>query len=173
MLLKIAGGILIISASGLLGLFYAGRLSIRCSELNNIRRYMQMLETEIAYGATPLPAAMLNLAQRAEGLTGRFFLLVAESLSDRSFYSFKDAWIFAVESIYGDTPLKETDILLLKGFGNILGSSDREDQRKHFELFYTQLKQQLDLAGEELHRSGRMYRSLGFLLGIAVYVVLV
>lgn len=173
MLFKILGGILIISASGLMGIVYSGRLSIRCRELKSLRRYMQLLETEITYGATPLPAAMMNITGRTEGLTSIFFQTVARSLSDRSFYTFTDAWAYAAETVFRGTPLDGTDIELLKSFGNILGGSDREDQKKHFELFYMQLKHQEDLAQEELRRSGRMYRSLGFLLGIAVFVVLV
>ncbi len=172
MLLKILGGIMIISAGGLIGILYSGRLYARHRELNNLRRHMQMLETEIIYGATPLPAAMANIAGRTEGLASSFFLLVAKCLSERSFYSFKDAWVYSVDSIFHGTPLDWADVELIKGLGNILGGSDREDQKKHFELFYMQLRHQEDKALEELKRSGRMYRSLGFLLGIAVFVVL-
>lgn len=172
MLLKILGGIMIISASGLIGILYSGRLSTRHRELNNLRRHMQMLETEITYGATPLPAAMVNIAGRTEGLASSFFQLVASCLSDRSFYSFKDAWAYAADSVYSGTPLDWADIELIKGLGSILGGSDREDQKKHFELFYMQLRHQEEKALEEMRRSGRMYRSLGFLLGIAVVVVL-
>jgi len=172
MLLKILGGIMIITASGLIGILYSGRLSTRHRELNNLRRHMQMLETEIIYGATPLPSAMTSIAHRTEGLASSLFQLAAECLSDRSFYSFKDAWTFAADSVFRGTPLVWEDIELIKSLGSILGGSDREDQKKHFELFYMQLRLQEEKALEELRRSGRMYRSLGFLLGIAVFVVL-
>lgn len=172
MLLKILGGIMIISASGLIGILYSGRLSSRHRELNNLRRNMQMLETEITYGATPLPAAMEYIAGRTEGLASSFFQLVANCLSDRSFYSFKDAWTYAADSVFRGTPMDWSDLELIKSLGNILGGSDREDQKKHFELFYMQLRHQEEKALEEMRKSGRMYRSLGFLLGIAVFVVL-
>lgn len=173
MLIKIIGGILIISASGLIGILLSNRLSIRHKELKNLRRYMQMLETEVIYGATPLPAALMNISKKTEGLISNFFAAVSQGLLKRNFYSVSDAWTYESECIFSDSPFQRADIELIKSFGNILGCSDREDQKKHFELFYLQLKHQEDAAQEEINRSGRMYRSLGFLLGIAVFVVLV
>lgn len=173
MFLKIVGGLLVVSASGLLGILFSNRLSIRYKELNNLRRYMQMLETEVIYGATPLPAALRNISDKAEGLISRFFSTISDSLEDRSFYTVRDAWTYSAEAVLKDSSLDRADIELVKSFGNILGCSDREDQKKHFELFYLQIKHQESAAQEEINRSAKMYRSLGFLLGIAVVVVLI
>lgn len=171
MTLKIIGGLLIISASGLLGLFFSNRLSLRYRELEKLRRLMQMLETEVTYGATPLPAALCSISKKSEGLISNFFINISKCLSERSFYTVREAWNESSELILTQSSLKKADIELIKSFGNILGSSDREDQKKHFQLFYLQLKHQEDAAIEEIKRSAKMYRSLGFLLGIAVFVV--
>jgi len=167
------GGLLIITASGLLGILFSNRLSSRYNELKNLRRFMQMLETEVTYGATPLPAALRNISNKAEGLISSFFVCISDSLTDRRFYTLWDAWVFAADTALADSSLQRSDIELVKSFGSILGGSDRADQKKHFELFYLQLKHQEDAALEEIKRSSKMYRSLGFLLGIAVFVVLV
>lgn len=171
--LKIIGGLLIVSASGLMGILFSNRLSLRHKELNNLRRFMQMLETEVIYGATPLPSALRNISVKADGTLSRFFSSISDSLTDRSFYTVRDAWTYSAEKVLMESSLQRADIELIKSFGNILGSSDRDDQKKHFELFYLQLKHQEDAAQEEIKRSAKMYRSLGFLLGIAVFVVLV
>ncbi|HNU80856.1 MAG TPA: stage III sporulation protein AB, partial [Bacillota bacterium] len=84
----------------------------------------------------------------------------------------REAWNDSAESILTQSSLKRADIDLIKSFGSILGCSDREDQKKHFQLFYIQLSHQEAAAMEEIKRSAKMYRSLGFLLGIAVFVVL-
>lgn len=172
-MLKTIGGLLIISASGLLGMIFSNKLSLRYRELEKLRRLMQMLETEVTYGATPLPAALYNVSKKAEGLISSFFICISKCLSDRSFYTVREAWNDSAESILTQSSLKRADIELIKSFGNILGSSDREDQKKHFQLFYLQLQYQEDAAMEEIKRSAKMYRSLGFLLGIAVFVMLV
>lgn len=173
MLLKIIGGLLVVSTSGLLGILFSNRLSLRYREITNLRRFMQMLETEVTYGATPLPVALHNISNKAEGVISRFFNSISDGLTDRSFYTVREAWIDAAEVILTQSSLHRSDIELIKSFGNILGCSDREDQKKHFQLFYLQLKHQEDAAMEEIKRSGKMYRSLGFILGIAVFVVLV
>lgn len=171
--LDIIGGLLIITASGLLGILFSNRLSLRYYELKNLRRFMQMLETEVTYGATPLPVALMNTSKKAEGLISSFFICISDSLTDRSFYTVWDAWTYAADAVLMGTSLLKADIELIKSFGSILGCSDRVDQKKHFELFYLQLKHQEDAAQEEIKRSAKMYRSLGFLLGIAVFVVLI
>lgn len=173
MLLKITGGILIITASGLMGILLSNRLSLRYKELNNLRSSMQLLETEITYGATPLPFALMNVSQKNEGLMSRFFSNIAFSLLDRSFFNINDAWSHGVEAVLRESPLNKSDMELIKGFGAAIGCSDREDQKKHFELFYIQIKHQVTAAQEEIYKSARMYRSLGFLLGITVFVIFV
>lgn len=173
LLIKIIGGLLIISASGLLGVIFSNRLRERHRELNNLRRYMQMLETEVTYGATPLPAALTNIANKAEGMLSSFFSCISGSLTDRSFYTVHEAWTYGTEAVLMQSTLQKSDIELIRSFGSILGCSDREDQKKHFELFYLQLRHQEEAALEEIRKSSKMYSSLGFLLGIAVFIVLI
>lgn len=171
-MLKLAGGLLIITASGLLGIVFSNRLLLRYRELEDFRRLMQMLETEVTYGATPLPAALCSVSKKTEGIMRSFFACISKYLSDRSFYTVREAWSDSAELILKGSSLKKEDIELIKSFGSILGCSDREDQQKHFQLFYLQLRHQEDAALEEIKRSAKMYRSLGFLLGIAVFIVL-
>ena len=173
LLLKIIGGFLIILASGLLGILFSNRLSIRHKELANLRRLMQMLETEVTYGATPLPVALSSVSNKSEGLISSFFSSISEHLSDRIFYTVREAWTDSAEAVLTHSSLLRADIELIKSFGSTLGCSDREDQKKHFQLFYLQLRHQEEAALEEINRSAKMYRSLGFLLGIAVFVILV
>lgn len=172
-LIKLIGGLLIVAASGLLGIVYSNRLRQRHTELKNLRRYMQMLETEVTYGATPLPAALTSISNKADGLLCNFFGCISDSLRDRSFYTVRDAWAYGAEAVLLQSTLKGSDIEVIKGFGSSLGCSDREDQKKHFELFYLQLRHQEEAALEEIRKSAKMYSSLGFLLGLAVFIVLV
>ncbi|MGE5631922.1 MAG: stage III sporulation protein SpoIIIAB [Caulobacteraceae bacterium] len=172
MFFKILGGIMIIAASGLMGILFSNRLSFRLRELKRFRSLMQMLETEVVYSATPLPAAFKEIACRSEGLLAYFFGFISDSLNKRVFFTLKDAWANAVSEVLKDSSLNNQDLDLIKSFGSVLGCSDREDQKKHFELFYIQLRHHEESADAELKRSSKMYRSLGFLLGIAVFVVL-
>lgn len=173
MMFKMLGGLMIIAATSSLGFLFSYRYSSRPKELRGIRRLLQMLETEIVYGATPLPFAFSNIARRTDGSAKLFLELTSQLLSERAFLSVREAWVHAVNTVLSKTAMTASDMELIKSFGSVLGCSDREDQQKHFSLLYIQLKQQEDIAEEERKRNARMYKSLGFLFGAAVFIMLV
>lgn len=173
MFIKILGGLLVIASAGSLGIAFANRYSRRPKELRILRSLLQLLETEILYGATPLPIAFKNIASKAENIWHRFFLNISDNLAGGSYYTVSSAWNNAVEANLLESSLIRMDIALIKGFGNVLGSSDKTDQQKHFKLFYTQLEQQELLAEEERKKTEKMYRSLGFLIGTAIFIILI
>ncbi len=173
MILKLFGGLLVVAATGGLGFLFSYRYSSRPRELRSFRRLLQMLETEIVYGATPLPHALVSIAGRLQGSYSIFLEYTSQLLSKRTYSSVREAWVNAVETILGKTALTGPDRELLKSFGNVLGCSDREDQQKHFSLLYIQLKQQEDAAEEERKRNARMCKSLGVLFGAAVFILFV
>ena len=85
----------------------------------------------------------------------------------------EDAWNNSIEKHLSNSFLNKLDIELIKNFGKIVGKSDTEDQKKHFNLIYAQLEHHEKMAEEERKKNERMYRSLGFLLGAALYIILV
>lgn len=173
MFLKLTGGVLVILACGLSGILFSNRSNNRPKDLRRFRSLMQMLETEIIYSATPLPEAFNTLSDKSEGRFSSFFAYISDSLRHRQFFSFKDAWISGINNILlKETFLNNKDAEIIESFGNVLGCSDRNDQKKHFELLYIQLKHNEDIAEEERKKNTKMYRSLGFLLGIAIFIIL-
>lgn len=173
MILKLFGGLLILIACSLLGIATANRYSLRPKEIRKFRSSIQMLETEIIYGCTPLPQAMYNIAGKAEGPLKRFYGMISEDLLSGWSYSLEAIWSKGVERLVKETTLNSTDKELLEDFGKVLGSSDREDQKKHFELLYIQLKQHEETAEEDKRKNEKMYKSLGFLSGVVIFILLV
>lgn len=173
MILKIIGGLLIFTACGLMGIAAANRYSLRPKEIRRLRASMQLLETEIIYGCTPLPQALSNISGKVEGALKRFYSTISEDLLAGWSYSLDTAWNKGLDGLLKDTCLTDADRELIAGFGKVLGSSDREDQKKHFELFYIQLKQNEEMAEEARKKNERMYKSLGFLSGLVIFIMLV
>ena len=173
MILKLIGGILIIAASGILGIAAANRYSQRPKDIRKFRGTLQMLETEIIFGGTPLPHAFYHIASKSEGWFKDFYSSVAEELQAAAVGSLDLPWVRAVEALGKETSLTVADRELIADFGKVLGSSDREDQKKHFELIYIQLRQHEEQAEEDRHKNEKMYRSLGFLSGIVIFILLV
>ncbi len=173
MYLKMIGGIVVIFSSGLIGIAIASRYAFRPLELRKIRILFQMLETEVIYGATPLPTAFKNISNKSDALWSKFFLEVNEKLISGSYYSLTDAWNKSLDEIITHTHLNKIDVALLKNFGTVLGCSDREDQQKHFKLLYAQIQQHEEIAEQERKKNEKMYRSLGFLFGIFIFIILI
>lgn len=173
MMLKLIGGLLIMVACSLYGIAASNRYSMRPKDLRKLRSAIQMLETEVIFGSTPLPIAMGNVAAKVDGGIRGFFRRISEDLMSGWNYGLDAAWAEGAESLVKETCLTISDKELLMSFGKVLGCSDREDQKKHFELFYIQLKQQEDVAEEERRKNEKLYKSLGFLSGLVIFIILI
>lgn len=173
MILKLIGGFMVFIACSLLGIAASNRYSYRPKDIRRFRSSIQMLETEILYGCTPLPQALKNISNKVEGPLKKFYSMISEDLICGRNYSFENAWKNGADNLLKDTCLKKGDKELITDFGKVLGSSDREDQKKHFELFYILLKQNENTAEDERQKNEKMYRTLGFLSGIVIFIILV
>ena len=173
MILKIIGGLMILAACSLAGIAAANRFSFRPKDIRRFRSSVQMLETEIIYGCTPLPQALNNISTKVEGPLKKFYSMISEDLNGGNSYSLDVSWSKGADKLFKDTRLKNTDRELIAEFGKVLGSSDREDQKKHFELFYIQLKQHEEVAEEERGKNEKMYKTLGILSGLVIFILLV
>jgi stage III sporulation protein AB len=173
MILKIIGGLMVFAACSLIGIAAANKYSFRPKDIRRFRSSVQMLETEIIYGCTPLPQAFNNISAKVEGPLKKFYSMISEDLNVGNSYSLDDSWSKGVDRLLHETRLKNIDRELISEFGRVLGSSDREDQKKHFELFYIQLKQHEEVAEEERSKNERMYKTLGILSGLVIFILLV
>lgn len=173
MLIKFIGGLLIILSTGFIGIVLSRKYSLRPKLLNGFRFSMQLLETEIIFASTPLPYAFSNISNRADRPWNNFFKGLSNDILKRKYYSMEEAWIAATKEYLSIDCLSKTDIELIKRFGRIVGKSDLDDQKKHFQLLYAQLDYHQKIAESDRKKNVRMYKSLGILLGIAIFVVLV
>ena len=70
---KLIASLLIICSAGLAGLRAASAYSLRTRQLRTLQEALQLLDTEIMYGATPLPAALSKVAAAAGEVVGDVF----------------------------------------------------------------------------------------------------
>ena len=92
---KMVGAILIIIGSGITGLIIARNYSLRPQQIRYLRNGMQMLETEILYGLTPLPEALRRIGQRLPFPIGQFYLRTSELLTHGEGLPAFEAWEIA------------------------------------------------------------------------------
>lgn len=173
MVIKAMGGLIIIFSSGFIGMLLSNKYSMRPKIIRKLRFSLQILETEIIYGSTPLPYALSNVGAKSDKPIDAFFLEVSDNILKRRYFNMEEAWNNAMEKHLSNVFLNKLDLELIKSFGKIIGKSDTEDQKKHFKLMYAQLEHHEAMAENDKKRNERMYRSLGFLFGVALYIILV
>lgn len=171
-MLKLVGAVMVVIASGLTGLAVANSYSRRPRELRSLRSALQILETEIAYGATYLPEALELVAARCGQFVQPLFERAARELKNMSGNTATEAWEKSLEAFYPTTALRPQDLMVLKSLGSSLGISDREDQIKHLHLAVEHLTAETRASEEEAARNVKLWSYLGFLGGLTIVLVL-
>lgn len=170
---KVIGAVLLVAAFSQIGFVVADNYSRRPKELRDLLTALQMLETEVMYGAVPLPDALQHIAQFSGGPIRDLFAGARSMLLSGQGRTAGEAWQSSLAAIFPASSLSDTDQAILAGFGVSLGVSDREDQVKHINLAREQLKREEARATEESLRCVRLWKSLGVLVGLAVCLAVI
>lgn len=171
-MLKAFGALCLVAATGSFGMVVAQGYARRPRELGEVQAALTMLETEVSYGATPLPEAFANVGGQCEGALAALFGRAAGALNARGGMTAGEAWESSLRHYGACIPLRPEDLAVLHGLGAVLGVSDREDQARHLRLAVERLKILAGRAEDEARRNVRLWRSLGFLAGAAMVLAI-
>ncbi|MBE4910459.1 stage III sporulation protein SpoAB [Bacillus luteolus] len=169
--MKLLGAIIILVAATWTGFEAARHLSERPRQLRQLKAALQALEAEIMYGHVPLHEAAIHLAKQMPKPLTWFFEGFAKKLIDGE-TSVKQAWDKSLEEVWKFTALKQGEQEVLKQFGETLGQHDRNAQQKHIILALTHLEREESEAREKQARYEKMVKSLGFLTGLLLVILL-
>ncbi|ABO49592.1 stage III sporulation protein AB [Desulforamulus reducens MI-1] len=172
-MLKIIGAAVVVFFCTLIGMTVASGYSRRPGEIRALLNALQILETEIAYGATPLPDAMTSVAERCDPRVALLFSRAGTELMSMRGITAREAWQTALSQYYPKSSIAKTDRAILVELGTSLGMSDREDQIKHLVLAKEQLKLEHAKAEEASLKNTKVYHYLGFLGGLTVVLILI
>ncbi|MBD8070409.1 stage III sporulation protein SpoIIIAB [Bacillus sp. PS06] len=170
-MIKVIGAILIISASTWIGFEVSRHLTERPRQLRYLRTALKSLEAEIMYGHIPLDEAALNLSRQMPKPLSLFFDTFSKKLRTGETLV-RQAWEDSMKEVWKLTAFKQGEYEILKQFGETLGQSDRISQQKHILLALTQLEQEEIEARDKQTKYERMIKSLGFLSGLLLIILL-
>lgn len=171
-MIKLLGGLMIITTCGCLGLTVAWGYRARIEQLRHLNTGLKMLETEIRYTATPLPLALIRVGNQLPGVIAHFFHTVAGVLKADATAGVLVAWERGLKDLQSRGALEAGDLEILRALGSMLGRSEINDQVKNLEITRQLLGQQQLAALELNNRQGRMWQTLGFLLGVTLVLLL-
>ncbi len=170
--MNMIGALCIILATTWAGFEWAKRMQERPRQLRQLKVALQSLEAEIVYGMTPLYEACTHLSKQMKEPLSLFF----EQLASRLYTghtTVQKAWEESLEMIQRHTAFQKGELEVLKQFGATLGRHDREHQQKQIRLTIVHLEREEKEAVEIQHRYENMVKSLGFLTGLLIVILLI
>lgn len=171
-MMKIVGSLVIIFATTLYGFELSNRLSRRTKQIRYLKVALESLETEIVFALTPLGEAFDKVSRQIPFPISDFFRDVSKKLYNEEnsasniFYSSLTNW-------YKKTDLEKGELNILRQFGQTLGQQDLENQRKQIRLAIQYFDQEEKLALEAQKKYESMYKSLGFLAGVFIVLIMI
>lgn len=171
-MLKLIGAAVILFSSSMVGWQLGRYYAYRPLDIRTFIIALQMLETEIVYGSTPLKRAFLRIGSRMRADIGKLFLTAADLMAQEEALDTNECWRQAMEKHSPHTALRKPEKDILLNLGMVLGSSDRRDQQKHLRLAITHLSGLEEEARHDKERYEKMYKSLGFLCGLLVVILM-
>lgn len=170
-MVKIIGAIIIIIATTWTGFEASRHFNERPKQLRLLKSALQSLEAEIMYGHTPLHEASRRLAAQLPKPLSIFFESFAKKLTDTE-TTVRDAWEESLKEVWKLTALKKGEFEIMKQFGETLGRHDRASQQKQIQLALTHLEREEEDAYDKQATYEKMVKSLGFLSGLLLVILL-
>lgn len=162
---------MIICVTTILGFELAKRYSERTKYIRQFKFALQSLNAEIMYGQVPLSEATKRISKQVDEPISIFFQLFSEKLKEEN-KNVKEIWQNCLDTIKKAASLKLVEYEVLIQFGETLGRHDRESQQKHIILALNHLEKIEVEAYDNQQKYERMTRSLGFLSGILIVLLL-
>ena len=167
-LLRVVGVLVILGSCWRISTMVAGNFIERPRQLRLLQLGLQILETEVSYANASLPEALETVARRVDPPVSGIFQEAARSFLAGEGCSFNDAWNFALRKQAPLLALQRRDLEVLRGLGQVIGLSSKEDQGKHLALARHQLLLEDQVAIEERERNVRLWNYLGLAGGAAL-----
>ena len=166
------GALCIVAATTSGGFMWAKRYSERPRQLRQLKTALQALEAEIMYGLTPLAEACEHLAGQFSEPLSTFFRAFSSRL-EKGRTSVQQAWNDSLNDVWPLTAFGRGEREVMKQFGATLGQHDRDHQQKQIRLALTHLEREEVEAKDAQQRNEKMIKSLGFLAGLLLVLLLI
>ncbi|WP_138415847.1 stage III sporulation protein SpoIIIAB [Aquibacillus sediminis] len=170
--MKWIGALLLLSATTWVGFEFARKMNDRPKQIRQLKNALQILEAEILYSQAPIMEACENLAKQLPKPMSLFFKGVSDELRKNSGHLY-DVWKTNLDQFWPFVSMGANEKEILRQFGRTLGQHDFTQQQKHIHLALTHLERELQDAQEYKYRYSKMAKSLGFLTGLLVILLLI
>jgi stage III sporulation protein AB len=170
-MIKIIGAIFILFSTSWAGFEVSKYLTERPRQLRMLKVALQSLEAEITYSHTPLHEATRKISKQLQKPVSWFFENFSKKLTEQEI-SVKKAWEESLDEVWKLTAFRSGEYEILQQFGENLGKHDLITQQKHIHLALKHLEREETEAVERQRKYEKMTKSLGFLSGLLLIILL-
>lgn len=165
--------ILVFVACSGIGIMYGTIYKKRVEELQEWKKGIQLLKSEINFALTPLSEAFETVGKRLEGQIKKVFLALASLLKDNPNKAMDKIEDGVLKSLLIETCLSEKDTIKLISFIKNLGLLDKESQMNNMALHIKNMEQEIETAKRDEEKNNKLFKTLGVLSGIFIVVIFI
>jgi stage III sporulation protein AB len=170
--MKLIGAIFLISATSFVGFDLSKKFSLRTKQIRMFIYSLQMIEAEMTYSNHSLRQIFIQVKQKTEGPVAHFYERLANHLQ-KPVTQFSTLWDEELSKLKQYSAFNESEMNILQQFGKNMGNHTIEQQIKQIKLTTYYLQKQLDEAIEQKNKYDRTVKSLGFLIGLLIVLILI
>ncbi|MCL2572894.1 MAG: stage III sporulation protein AB [Defluviitaleaceae bacterium] len=172
MIPTLAGAVaLVVSCAGL-GFYFAAQEGFRINDLQEFKKALMILSSEIDHLRTPLPIACANIAKRIKEPIGGLFSHFSNLLKENEGETAYQLWAQTLDAHKKQTYLASEDWDVIEGFGKTLGYLDKQMQQSAITVTVDYINEKTTSLQTQSEKNKRMFRSLGVIAGLLLVVVL-
>lgn len=171
-MLRIAGSVLVIGATTLLGIKRASELRDGCSQMEYIRNLFYQIQSEIRYARSPLGEIFSYVGKYAKEPYRTWLLELGEKMEKKDGGTFYDLWRAGIWEHLGVSALSQTELKRLEELGGRLGLMDIDMQVKAVELYLSGISTAIEEIREGMKTRIRLCHCLGIMSGMLIVILL-
>ena len=172
MFATIAGAVTLIAGCAALGFYLAAQEGFRVQDLQEFKKALMILSSEIEHLRAPLPIACANIAKRTKEPVSALFTQFSQLLTENEGETAYQLWMQAMGGQKSRAHLAAEDWDVLEGFGKTLGYLDKQMQQSAIAYAVEYIDEKTASLQAQSDKNKRMYRSLGVIGGLLLAVLL-
>ncbi len=165
--------LIILFSTSMIGFLYGGIFNKRAINLLDLEYCLRILQSEVIIGNTTLAIALDNTYRKGKGEIAYIFKAIEMDLMEEKRNDIYHSFL-AIEDILSERYLLEREeIEVFLFLGEVLGKTNRLDQRDNFIFIIDQIRN-LGIQAEEKRLINKtLYPKLGILIGIGIIIIFI
>lgn len=166
------GAIFILCGCTWTGFHLAKRLTERPRQLRQLKVALQTFEAEIMYGMSPLQEISDKVSRQLPSPVAFLFRCFSKRLKQGD-KNAEEAWLYSLNETWPHTAMHKDEKEIMRQFGTTLGQHEKHQQQKHIRLAIIHLEKQEKEAIEKQKKYEKLTKTLGFLAGLLLIILLI